>query len=42
MLSLYDSSRLKNPYKNGLDSDWETVDNEIKSKTEQFLKKKEK
>ena len=38
VLSLYDSSRLKNPYKNGLDSDWETVDNEIKSKLEAISK----
>ena len=39
VLSLYDSSRLKNPYKNGLESDWKTVDSEIKSKLEVISKK---
>ena len=38
VLSLYDSSRLKNPYKNGLESDWKTVDSEIKSKLEEISK----
>ena len=38
VLSLYDSSRLKNPYKNGLESDWKTVDSEIKSKLEAISK----
>ena len=38
VLSLYDSFRIKNPYKNGLESDWETVDNEIMSKLESISK----
>ena len=29
ILSLYDSSRLKNPKYNGIDSDWNTIDSEI-------------
>ena len=32
VLSLYDSSRLKNPMKNGEESDWNTVDSEILEK----------
>ncbi|MBC8266580.1 MAG: TAT-variant-translocated molybdopterin oxidoreductase [Flavobacteriales bacterium] len=32
VLSLYDSSRLRNPMKDGVDSDWETVDADITSK----------
>jgi len=32
VLSLYDSGRLKNPMKGGVDTDWETADNEIIAK----------
>ena len=32
ILSLYDSSRLKNPKYNGIDSDWNTIDSEISKK----------
>ena len=32
VLSLYDSARLRNPMKDGKDSDWETVDADITSK----------
>ena len=32
VLSLYDSSRLKNPLKNNDESDWRTIDSEIKEK----------
>ena len=32
VLSLYDSSRLKNPMKSGEESDWNTVDSEISEK----------
>ena len=32
VLSLYDSSRLKNPMKSGEKSDWDTVDSEISEK----------
>ena len=32
VLSLYDSARLRNPMKDGKDSDWKTVDTEITSK----------
>ena len=32
VLSLYDSSRLKNPMKSGVESDWNTVDSEISEK----------
>ena len=32
VLSLYDSNRLKGPYKNGKPSSWDTIDSEIKQK----------
>lgn len=34
VLSLYDSKRLRGPYKNGQLSDWQTVDGDIKGKLE--------
>ena len=36
VLSLYDSSRLKNPMKGGVDTDWRTVDTEIITKLTQI------
>ena len=36
VLSLYDSSRLKNPMNGGIDTDWETIDADIISKLEKI------
>ncbi len=36
VLNLYDDARLKNPMKDGNNSDWKTIDKEIKSKLEEF------
>lgn len=36
LLNLYDEARLKNPMKGGNNSDWETIDKEIKNKLEAF------
>ena len=36
VLSMYDSSRLKNPMKGGIDTDWETIDDDIISKLEKI------
>jgi len=37
VLSLYDSARLKNPLKNGVEADWETVDAEIMAGLDQIV-----
>ncbi|MGY8989441.1 MAG: 4Fe-4S dicluster domain-containing protein, partial [Flavobacteriales bacterium] len=39
VLSLYDSSRLRNPMKSGTESDWETVDTNITSKLNEISDK---
>jgi molybdopterin-containing oxidoreductase family iron-sulfur binding subunit len=36
VLNLYDDARLKDPFKNGEKSDWETIDKEIKAKLDSF------
>ncbi|SVE22922.1 uncharacterized protein METZ01_LOCUS475776, partial [marine metagenome] len=36
VLSLYDSERLRNPIKNGIESDWESVDSEISAELEKI------
>ena len=40
ILSLYDSARLKHPLKNGEESDWGTIDSEIKQKLNSLEKGK--
>jgi molybdopterin-containing oxidoreductase family iron-sulfur binding subunit len=40
VLSLYDSARLKNPLKNGLEADWLTIDLEIKDRLSKLSSKK--
>ena len=40
VLSLYDSSRLKNPLKKGTDSDWSTLDTEIMERLSNIKNKK--
>jgi len=39
VLSLYDSGRLRNPMKAGVDSDWETVDSDITSQLNEIATK---
>ena len=42
VLSLYDSGRLKTPYKDELPTNWDTVDSEIKKKLNEIKKRKKK
>ena len=42
VLNLYDDARLKNPWKNEVETDWKEVDRDIKIKLEDYVKLEEK